>query len=61
MRDTMNNDEWIKLNHPEFTENQIKKFKDLVQMYYGYEMQINAETANCERCRRLAAIGATRR
>jgi len=57
----MNNDEWIKLNHPEFTEHQIKKFKDLVHMYYGYEVQINAGSANIERCRQLAAIGVTRK
>ncbi len=54
----MNNDEWLQQNHPDFTKQQINRFKELMQKYYGYELAINPASANIERCRKLAAIGA---
>jgi hypothetical protein len=50
----MNNDEWLRQNHPDFTPAQIHRFKDLVQMFYGYELQTDSGTADIERCRAQA-------
>lgn len=52
----MTNDEWVKINEPNFTERQIERFKEETATYYAYDLAyLGKERTDINRCRKLAA------
>lgn len=51
----MTNDDWIKLHEPNFTKDQVARFKEKTGYLYALDLAIlGKEKSDIDRCRKLA-------